>query len=152
MISSSPAVLSSAAGSLNLVQMMGNWINIAASGMKKGVSGDTFSHSCAPIHGMGREIRLRLVENNPNAVPRSFSGTTFDISELYAGDINAHPLPMTIREMMKCIKSFPTRKTLQPIPINRKPLTLASSHSPSGLQHKPKLQLLAWPLAAMTFL
>jgi len=41
-----------------------------------------FSQSLPPIQGAGREMRPRLVEKRPKAVPRRRSGTALEMSEL----------------------------------------------------------------------
>ena len=109
------APVGSPTGTLNLDQMIGSTIIRAIGGMKKGARGVRAAHSRAPIHGIGSEITPMLVANSPKAVPRSRSGTTFEIRLLYAGSMKAWPTPKSAHAAAKWRDVRPIRKRPHPI-------------------------------------
>ena len=62
-------------------QICGRMTNVAREVIRNGVCGLTYSQSCAPNHGAGREMKPRLLSNTPEKVPSILAGTTFEIND-----------------------------------------------------------------------
>lgn len=96
--------------------------------IQNGACGVKNSQSFAPIQGIGRDRMPKDVPKNPNANPRLFSGTTFDIRELYDGMRTPTPNPFrTLAPRNAKVELAVTIATIPNVMIKKPPVRITRS-------------------------